>query len=354
MTQPDGIPIFDGHNDTLLHVYLPERGGGRSFLNRSDTGHLDLPRAREGGFGGGLFAVFIPEEPKSKEDRDLSEDIPDLPFLSPPIDHPYALRTAISITAGLFRMEAESEGQVKVVRTADELTTCLQQGTLAAVLHFEGAEPIDPGLDGLHVFYEAGLRSLGIVWSRPNAFGNGVAFDFPNSPDTGPGLTPAGKELVRTCNHLGIAIDLSHLNEKGFWDVAKLTDAPLIASHSCAHAVCPSTRNLTDKQLDAIGESGGIVGINFYVGFLRPDGQRESETPIADIVRHIDYIAERIGVEHVGFGSDFDGALIPNDVGDVTGLPKVIAALRDHGYDTAALHKIAHENWVRVLSQTWK
>jgi membrane dipeptidase len=348
------MPIFDGHNDTLLSVYLPERGGGRSFLKRSDNGHLDLPRAREGGFGGGLFAVFVPENPDVAEARDSSEEIPDLPFLPAPVDHPYALRTAISITAGLYRMEAESEGQVKVVRTADELTDCLQQGILAAVLHFEGAEPIDPALDGLQVFYEAGLRSLGIVWSRPNAFGNGVAFDFPNSPNTGPGLTPAGKDLVRTCNQLGIAIDLSHLNEKGFWDVVKLTDSPLIASHSCAHAVCPSTRNLTDKQLDAIGESGGVVGINFYVGFLRADGKRESDTPISDIVRHIDYIAERIGVEHVGFGSDFDGALIPNEVGDVTGLPKVVAALRDHGYDDAALRKITHENWIRVLKQTWK
>ena len=354
MAEPDAMPIFDGHNDTLLHVYRPERGGGRSFLDRSDIGHLDLPRAREGGFGGGLFAVFIPEDPDKAEARDSSEEIPDLPFLPPSVEHPYALQTAMAITAGLFRMEAESEGQVKVVRTADELTACLQQGILAAVLHFEGAEPIDPALDGLHVFYEAGLRSLGIVWSRSNAFGHGVAFDFPNSPDTGPGLTPAGKKLVSKCNQLGIAIDLSHLNEKGFWDVAKLTNAPLIASHSCAHAVCPSTRNLTDRQLDAIGESGGVVGINFYVGFLRADGQRDSDTPIADIVRHADYIAERIGIEHVAFGSDFDGALIPNEVGDVTGLPKVVAALRDHGYDDDALRKITHENWVRVLSQTWK
>src|SRR5204862_5975253 len=110
-------------------------------------------------------------------------------------------------------------------------------GTIAAILHFEGAEPIDSQLNALEVFYRAGLRSLGLVWSRPNAFGEGVPFRFPSSPDTGPGLTAAGRELVRECNRLGILVDLSHLNERGFWDVADVTTAPLVATHSNAHAL---------------------------------------------------------------------------------------------------------------------
>ena len=256
--------------------------------------------------------------------------------------------------ARLFRLETESEGQVQVVCTADQLSTCLENGVLAAVLHFEGAEAIDPQLDALLVFYQAGLRSLGIVWSRPNAFGYGVPFDFPRSPDTGPGLTPAGKDLVRACNELGILVDISHLNEKGFWDVARLSDAPLVATHSGAHALCPSTRNLTDAQLDAIGETGGLVGVNFHVGFLRADGQDDPETPIADIVRHIDYITGRIGVEHVAMGSDFDGATMPRELGDVSGLPRLLAALRAQGYGEADLAKITHQNWVRIFRQTWK
>ena len=112
-------------------------------------------------------------------------------------------------------------------------------GNLAAVLHIEGAEAIDPELEALEVFYAAGLRSLGPVWSRPNVFGHGVPFRFPSSPDTGPGLTDAGKELVRACNRLRIMLDLTHLNEAGFWDVAALTDAPLVATHSNVHALCP-------------------------------------------------------------------------------------------------------------------
>jgi membrane dipeptidase len=208
-------------------------------------------------------------------------------------------------------------------------------------------------LDALYVFYEAGLRSLGIVWSRSNAFGHGVPFRFPSSPDTGPGLTDAGRELVRTCNQLGVMLDLAHLNERGFWDVAKLSNAPLVVTHAGVHALSPSARNLTDKQLDAIGESGGVVGVNFHVSDLRADGRFDADTPLTETVRHIDYVVERIGIDHVAFGSDFDGALMSLELGDAAGLPKLVAALRARGYDDAALQKVTHKNWIRVLRSTW-
>jgi membrane dipeptidase len=338
------IPIFDGHNDTLLDLSPIKADGGRSFFVRGNEGHLDLPRAREGGLAGGLFAICVPSTPGAR----------DVPAASPVHDFGYAQRFTISAMAGLIRLEIQSDGQIKVVRTVGELVACLERGILAAVLHFEGAEAIDQALDALYVFYEAGLRSLGIVWSRPNVFGYGVPFRFPSSPDTGPGLTDAGQELVRACNGLGILVDLAHMNERGFWDVARLSDAPLVVTHAAVHALCPSARNLTDEQLDAIGESGGVVGVAFHVGFLRADGRRDVDTPVTEIVRHIDYIAERIGIDHVAIGSDFDGALIPREIGDATGLPKLIAALRDRGYDDAVLRKLAHENWIRVLRETWK
>jgi membrane dipeptidase len=230
----------------------------------------------------------------------------------------------------------------------------MEQGALSAVIHFEGAEAIDPPLESLQRFYEEGLRSIGIVWSRENAFGRGVNFEFPGSPDMGPGMTDAGKELVRACNQLGILLDLSHLNEKGFWDMEKISEAPLVATHSCVHALCPSPRNLTDKQLDAIGASGGLVGVNFAVKFLRKDGEGNPDTPLSDLVQHFGYIADRIGVDHLAIGSDFDGTTIPSEIGDVTGLPKLLAALRGGGFDEEALEKIALENWLRILSHTWK
>jgi membrane dipeptidase len=349
------LPIFDGHNDVLLALYERDRGEGVTFFDRSEKGHLDLPRARAGGFGGGFFAVYVPADPsEAKPDRtDLpSNGLFKMP-LPPPLDLAYAQRVAFAMAALLFRAESESQGQLKVVRTADELAACLRDGVLATILHFEGAEAIDPELNALELFYQAGLRSLGLVWSRPTAFGHGVPFAFPHSPDTGPGLTNAGKQLVRACNRLGIMIDLSHLNEQGFWDVAKLSDAPLVATHSNAHTLCASSRNLTDKQLDAIKESDGMVGLNFAVCFLREDGANDADTPIDVMVRQIDYLAERVGIERVGFGSDFDGAKIPRELGDVAGMPKLITALRTHGFDDAALRKIAHENWLRLLRKTW-
>ncbi len=339
------LPIFDGHNDTLLRLYQDTTGQDSFFTG--GRGHIDLERAREGGFAGGFFAVYVPPDP-SVPQPEHGEDLP------PALDLTYAQRVALGMTALLFRLEAESGGQLKVTRTADEIESCLRSGTLAAILHFEGAEAIDTGLDALEVFYQAGLRSLGLTWSRPNAFASGVPFRFGATPDTGPGLTDAGKELVRACNRLGIMIDLSHLNEQGFWDVARITDAPLVATHSNVHALCPVTRNLTDKQLDAIKESDGMVGLNFAVAFLRRDGAPAADTPLETMVEHIDYLVERLGIDRVGLGSDFDGALIPQEIGDVAGLPRLVEALRRAGYDDEALRKLAYENWLRVLRKTWK
>ena len=347
--------VFDGHNDTLLNLHLPDRGEGRSFFERSDLGHIDLPRAREGRFGGGFFACYVPNpeddgwnEESALTFTDDGYEVSD----APQIDPEYARNFADELVEGLFRLQ--SDGGLRVVRTVDELEGCLREGIIAAILHFEGAENLGPFPAALEELYEAGLRSLGLVWSRPNAYAHGVPFRFPSSPDTGPGLTGAGKELVRECNRLGVLIDLSHLNERGFWDVADLSAAPLVATHSNAHTLCPASRNLTNWQLDAIKDSGGMVGANFAVGFLREDGGESEDTPLETVVRHVDYLVERVGIDGVGFGSDFDGAKVPKELGDVSGLPGLLAALRAGGYDDTALEKLAHGNWVRVLRATWQ
>lgn len=355
MTNP--IPIFDGHNDTLLRLHRAAPEANLSFFVDSGQGHLDLPKAIEGGLGGGFFAIFTPsptQKPadypgtdKDKADGSYEMPLPDL------LDLAYAQQFTLGMAARLLRLETEGQGRVKIVKTAADLAHCLENGPFAIIFHIEGAESIDPNLDMLYVLYAAGLRSLGITWSRPTIFGNGVPFKFPSSPDTGDGLTEAGFRLVQACNDLGIMIDLSHLNEKGFWDVAKTSDAPLVATHSGVHALCPSARNLTDKQLDAIAETGGIVGVNFHVGFLREDGANEPNTPLHEIVRHATYIVDRIGIEHVALGSDFDGATMPQDLGTAAGLPKLITSFRQAGYDDNALRKLAYENWLRVLKQTW-
>jgi membrane dipeptidase len=180
-----------------------------------------------------------------------------------------------------------------------------------------------------------------------------VPFKFPHSPDTGEGLTETGKELVRQLNRRRVMIDVSHLNEKGFWDVAAISDAPLVATHSNAHALSASPRNLTDRQLDAIRESRGVAGLNFHVGFLREDGGRDANTPIARMVAHVNYMVERMGIDCVALGSDFDGATMPAELKDATGLPRLMRALADRGFTPEDLKKLAHGNWVRVLRATW-
>jgi membrane dipeptidase len=229
----------------------------------------------------------------------------------------------------------------------------MDTGTLAAVLHIEGAEAIDPKFEALEVLYQAGLRSLGPVWSRPNIFGHGVPFRCPSSPDIGPGLTDPGKELIRVCNRLRIMIDLSHLNERGFWDVADLSDAPLVATHSNAHALSPHSRNLTDKQLAAIRETGGMVGINYAVSFLREDGQHNRDTPLETVIDHVEHVMKQVGEDGVGFGSDFDGAMIPKQLGNAAGLQALAEIMRTRGYGEALIEKLCWRNWLRVLERTW-
>lgn len=350
----DLIPAFDGHNDVLYRLMKKSTADPvGDFVSGDGLGHLDLPRMKAGGFAGGLFAVWIPSPEEGIDYAAMMRgERYDLP-LPPLIGTAEALPVAMAMIATLCRIEARSDDALRICRDAASIRTAMADDAVAAVLHFEGAEAIGPDLDALDVFHAAGLRSLGPQWSRPTIFGEGVPFRFPSTPDTGDGLTDHGKALVRACNRLRIAIDLSHINEKGFRDVARLSDAPLIASHSNAHAICPHARNLTDDQMRAIRDSGGIAGLNFATCFLRADGQQLADTPVEWMLRHLDHMISVLGVEHVGLGSDFDGATIPEAIGDVASLPLLFEAMKAHGYDDATIALIARDNWLRVLERTW-
>ena len=357
MNSPGLTPFFDGHNDALLRLF--KRAGAdahRAFIGGESKGQLDLPKAVQGGFAGGLFAIFVPS-PKNQvttadNEAPVSGTAPGAP-MPPPLDLTTAQAAVTSMASILFRIEREANGRVRICRTVEDIRHCMEVGALAAVLHIEGAEAIDPKLGALDVLHQAGLRSLGPVWSRPNAFGHGVPFRCPSSPDTGPGLTDLGKDLIRACNQLNILIDLSHLNERGFWDVAELSDAPLVATHSNAHALSPHSRNLTDRQLTAIRETGGMVGVNFAVSFLRSDGRQDRDTPIEIVVDHIEHMLRQVGEDGVGFGSDFDGAMIPQKLGNAAGLQALVEAMRTRGYGQPLIEKLCFRNWLRVLERTW-
>ena len=349
------LPVFDGHNDILLRLLNNPAGREAIWMTGEGKGHLDLPRMKAGGFAGGFFAIYIPS-PKTDDgaDYDLVMDNPPYDLALPDlIDHNAAMPIALAMAGHLRWMERASGGAFKLCTTLAELRDCLATGVISGIMHMEGAEAIGPDLDALYLYHDMGLRSLGPVWSRPTVFGHGVPFRFPGNPDTGPGLTSAGKELVSACNDLKIMLDLSHLNEAGFNDVAKLSDAPLVATHSNAHAITPSTRNLTDRQLAVIKDSGGMVGLNFATVFLRPDGRKSPDMGLDIMLRHLDHLIAHLGEDHVGLGSDFDGATVPNPIKDVAGLPVLVQAMRDHGYDDALMHKLAYENWFGVLQRTW-
>jgi membrane dipeptidase len=348
------IPVFDGHNDLLLRLHLAPERRDQIFLTGEGKGHLDLPRMRAGGFAGGLFAIYVPSPHDEGFDFLSVMDNPPYDIALPDLIGAKAAIGPAMHQAGLFHwMVRASDGAFQGCTSVAKIRAAVAAGAVAGVLHMEGAEAIGPDLDALHLLHAGGLRSLGPVWSRPTIFGHGVPFRFTGDPDTGPGLTPAGEALVRECNALRVLVDLSHLNAAGFRDVMRISDAPLVATHSCVHAICASTRNLTDWQLDAIAETGGMVGLNFATCFLRPDGRDGADMGFDVMMRHLDHLIGRLGEDHVGFGSDFDGATMPEGIGDVAGLQRLVQACRAHGFGEALVEKLAMGNWMRVLERTW-
>lgn len=344
------IPFFDGHNDLLLKMTL--RGvTAEEVRDGHGKGQIDMPRARAGGLGGGFFALFVPTPgAPGLNMAAMRQESYDLP-LPPELDQPTAME---GVRQGIAHFNRLAElGVITPCTTAAALEVALHGPTLAAILHMEGAEAIGPELAELDELYAAGLRSIGPVWSRSTIFGHGVPFRFPSTSDIGPGLTEAGKALVQECNRRRIMIDLSHLNMAGLRDVAAISDAPLVATHSNAHAVTPSARCLTDDELRLIAETGGVVGINYGTCFLRPDGRFISDCPVDDVLRHLDHLLSIMGEDGVAFGSDFDGAILPDWMKDVSGLAPLRDALVAHGLDEALMEKLLWRNWMRVLKETW-
>jgi membrane dipeptidase len=338
------FPVFDGHND-LLSCLQDEGETPRSGFFAGREGDITLAKCRQGGFAGGLFAIWPTNDPATRPDPMASYR--EFPAISPAT----ALADTLEQAAIFARLTRSWPDALRACRSVAEIEAARAEGAIAAVLHLEGAEAIGPDMDLLHLLHAAGLRSLGPVWSRPNGFGHGVPFNFPASPDTGPGLSAAGRVLVRECEGLGILVDLSHLNEAGFWDVAAISQRPLVATHSGAHALTPATRNLTDKQLDAMAERGGLVGLNFGCAFVRPDGIKNPDTAPELLIRHLDHLLSRLGETGVALGSDFDGTMIPAFLKDAAGLPRLTEAMAQAGYGEPLIRRICWDNWMGLLAR---
>lgn len=310
----DNFWVVDGHCDSLGD-YLE---GKRSLRDSSQGGHWDLERARKGKIGLQILAAYIESQYKPTQ----------------------ATWRGLELIHAAHRFVRENSSEVSMIREKKDLLALPDSDRLGVLLSVEGGEILGESLFMLDLIYELGVRALGLTWNQRNAIADGAG------EKTNSRLTRFGEEVVRRMNGLGMLIDVSHLNEAGFWHVLELSDQPITASHSCAYSLCPHPRNLTDDQLRAIAQVKGVVGVNFYPAFLTPDSQAQC----ADVIRHICHIVEVAGIDTVGLGSDFDGiSCTPTGLDHVEDVPKIATALRDIGFSVTDVEKIMYKNFMRLL-----
>jgi membrane dipeptidase len=308
--------VVDAHADILCDVRVRRRAGETQVLRRRH-----LPGLRAGGITAVVFAIYL------------------TPYMLES-----ALRESLLMIDDLYEEIAESGNDLYLVRTAADLIDRRQSESLAVLLSLEGAEPIGMDLGILRLLHQLGLRALGLTWARRNAVADGNREEH-----TGSGLTQFGREVVRECGRLGILVDVSHLSTAGFWDVLRLVDGPVIASHSNARALCDHPRNLTDDQLRALASLGGVVGINACPDFV------DRTLPSLDrLLDHADHIASVMGTDHVGLGLDLLDYLPGYEntrlagLADASETSTITIRLAERGVSEYEIRDLLGRNWLRV------
>ena len=313
--------VVDTHCDTLMKFMPPNerKQQPRRLGERSDQGHIDLPRLVEGGVDCQTFAIYTGEHE----------------------NEPWALRTALQMVDLLDRECKASEGIVQV-RSYDEILAANSAGKVAALLAIEGAEPLMGDLGILRIFHKLGVRMLSFTWNWRTPFADGLSAKRAESK-----LTDLGVKALREVERLGIVYDVSHLSDSCFWDVVDLKKGPFIASHSNCRAICDHQRNLTDDMIRALADHGGVMGMNFAPAFVD-----KNRATVERLVDHIDHIVELVGVDYVGLGSDFDGiGSTPEGLEDVTKMPNITRELVRRGYSDEDIEKILGGNHLRVFKE---
>jgi membrane dipeptidase len=319
--------IFDGHCDTLIpvrdgHRRLGERCQLRSEGKSDSLQHADLPRLLEGGVTAQIFACGVRSQ-----------------FL--PSD---ATNEALRLVDAFYRSLDESPDMLLLATTAADVEQAKKEGKVAGVLSLEGAESLEGDLAMLRTFHRLGVRALGLTWNFRNQAADGLW-----EARTGGGLTEFGVALVQEANRLGVMLDIAHLAPAGVREVLELGEAPVVASHANARALCDHPRNLTDQQLEGIAGSGGLVAVTYVPSFLSQDPR---DACLERVLDHIDYIVKTTGVDYVGLGSDFDGfnSVLPG-LEDVSCLPALTAGLVARGYTDDEVGKILGGNYLRVFKK---
>ena len=356
--------LVDTHNDVLSNELINKLDIGKL----QTTGNFDLVRAKQGGLDAQVFSIWCgPQYGKGTAFN----------FANREIDSLYALI-------------ARYPERIALVRNSSELEKALKEKKLAALIGVEGGHMIEDRMDYIDSLAKRGMCYLTLTWNNSTSWASSATDETLHKDSLKHvGLSDYGKQIVHHLNDLGVMIDLSHPGEQTFYDVLATTTKPVIASHSCSYALCPFRRNLKDDQLKAIAKNGGVVFVNFFSGFLDSTFFKKyddyltvnkteldsltklyndvdlatdrlfiihkTETdqlrpPLSLLIKHIDYIAKLIGVDHVGIGSDFDGApSYPLGMDDVTDYPKITAELLKIGYTEKDIDKILGGNFLKVL-----
>lgn len=321
-----GMKIIDLHCDTIMHLWM-----GKKLADMKNT-HINLAKLKAGHVGVQCFAIFVPTGSAAKMLDGFTT--PEAYF-----DHAYK--------RFLEELNANA-ADIRQVFNAHDIDENLKQDRISAMLTVEDAVLLRGDIAVLDTYYEKGVRMMTLTWNYENSLG------YPNSSDPklhSLGLKPFGIQTVERMNELGMIIDVSHLNEGGFWDVAKYSRTPFVASHSCARGLCDVSRNLTDAQLRAVAESGGLVGVNYYTRFVRPlMSEQDLSTSIYDITRQLAYMRNVAGIEALALGSDYDGMESTLEWGDCSGTQLLIEGLEKE-FSYSEIEKIAFGNAYRLFRE---
>ena len=351
--------VVDGHNDVIYESIFK----GKDIAKRLTTGHTDLPRLKEGGVDVQVFAVW-------SDDKNWKKG---------------AFKHANDQIDALEKMISGNSDQIELAKSSKDIDAILNKGKIAAVIGVEGGNMIESKIENLEKLYDRGVRYLTLTWNYNLPWVTAAAIEVKTSSDKGKGLTAHGKDIIRRMNELGMMVDLSHGGEKTFYDVIATSTKPILVSHSNAYALMPHYRNLKDEQLEALKKNGGVIGVNFYSGFLDPTYtervkklyrkhfgdkgsyqlsptrqyeklpkklQQEANAPMSKLLEHINYLVKKVGIDHVAIGSDYDGIESPpRELEDVSKFPLLTKALLEQGYSKEDVGKIMGGNFLRLLRE---
>ncbi len=372
----NGAIVIDLHNDSVQRMLNEE-----DISVRTKTGHLDLPRLKEGGIDVAIFSVWVPPGNKSKSYFEQANKQIDL-LIDFAKNHSYQIETAYG---------------------SDDILRICKARKIALMLSMEGAHPLGDSIENLDYFYSKGVRSIMPTWNNSTRWATSAEDETQSSEklkSTLPaarykGLTVLGKKFIKRMDELGIIIDVSHVGERTFWDIIETSKNPIIASHSSVWNIFQHWRNLKDDQIKAIAKSGGLVAVNFAPYFLDKTFGKKAEAmrkrhekkinalkkswkgsallreemigrmlkeeydkilpTISDLIDHVDYVVTLVGVDYVGLGSDFDGiGVTPKGLDDASYYPEITKELVKRGYSENDIRKILGGNFLRVLSEVEK